>query len=179
MPIVLPSQLDRLEDHEIPKEFDAGAIEEFVAKTRQSGGGELANAQTIVSDLCRLLQVPPPSLKQPQGDNSYCFEEDVKASRAHRRIDVYHRGHFVFEAKQGVDPQAAPDAIERGRDRSGHSQMVRGAGVRGTQDWLESLRDGRYQAGRYAVHVTERRDPKPPFVIVADVGHCFWVWSSF
>ena len=179
MPIVLPSQLDRLEDHEIPKEFDAGAIEEFVAKTRQSGGGELANAQTIVSDLCRLLQVPPPSLKQPQGDNSYCFEEDVKASRAHRRIDVYHRGHFVFEAKQGVDPQAAPDAIERGRDRSGHSQKVRGAGVRGTQDWLESLRDGRYQAGRYAVHVTERRDPKPPFVIVADVGHCFWVWSSF
>ncbi|MBL9045130.1 MAG: class I SAM-dependent DNA methyltransferase [Myxococcales bacterium] len=179
MPIVLPCQLDRLEDHEIPKEFDAGAIEEFVAKTRQSGGGELANAQSIISDLCRLLHVPPPSLKQAQGDNSYCFEEDVKASRAHRRIDVYHRGHFVFEAKQGVDPKAAPDAIERGRDRSGHSQQVRGAGVRGTQDWLESLRDGRYQAGRYAVHVTERRDPKPPFVIVADVGHCFWVWSSF
>lgn len=47
MPIVLPSQLDRLEDHEIPKEFDPVAIEEFVTETRRSGGGELANAQTI------------------------------------------------------------------------------------------------------------------------------------
>lgn len=179
MPIVLPGQLERLEDHEIPKEFDAGAVDEFVSSTRQSGGAELANAQSIFNGLCHVLQVPPPPLKRAHGDNAYCFEEDVKANRAHRRIDVYNRGHFVFEAKQGVDPKAAADAIARGRDRSGHSRQVRGAGVRGTEDWQEAMRDGRYQAGRYAIHVTERRDPKPPFVIVADVGHRFWIWSSF
>lgn len=180
MPIVLPSQLERLEDHEIPKEFDPAAIEEFVTETRQSGGGELANAQTIFNSLCRVLQVPAPRLKRTHDDNPYCFEEDVKTnSRAHRRIDVYNRGHFVFEAKQGVDPKATADAIARGRDRFGHSRTVRGAGVRGTPDWQEAMRDGQIQACRYAVHVTERNDPKPPFVIVADVGHCFWVWSSF
>lgn len=179
MPIVLPSQLDRLEDHEIPKEFDPGAIEEFVNETRRSSGGELANAQTIFSDLCRVLKVPPPSLKRAREDNAYCFEEDVKSNRAHRRIDVYNRGHFVFEAKQGVNPRTDEDALTRGRKRVGHSRQVRGAGVRGTQDWQEAMRDGRYQAGRYAVHVTERNDPKPPFVIVADVGHRIWIWSSF
>lgn len=180
MPIVLPSQLERLEDHEIPKEFDAGAIEEFVLSTRQSGGAELANAQTIFNELCSVLKVPRPSLKRAHGDNAYCFEEDVKASQsAHRRIDVYHRGHFVFEAKQGVDPKAKADAVAKRHDRTGHSRTVRGAGVRGTEDWQEALRDGRYQAGRYAVHVTERKDPKPPFLLVADVGHCFWIWSSF
>ncbi|HNN91573.1 MAG TPA: class I SAM-dependent DNA methyltransferase [Pseudomonadota bacterium] len=180
MPIVLPSQLERLEDHEIPKEFDPVAIEEFVSETRRSSGGELANAQTIFNGLCRVLRVPLPPLKRAHDDNPYCFEEDVKTnSRAHRRIDVYNRGHFVFEAKQGVDPKAPADAIARGRDRAGHSRTVRGAGVRGTPDWQEAMRDGQVQACRYAVHVMERKDPKPPFVIVADVGHCFWVWSSF
>lgn len=179
MPIVLPSQLDRLEDHEIPREFDAEAIDAFIATTAQSSGAELANSQSIFTELCRVLRVPLPSLKRAQGDNAYCFEEDVKADRAHRRIDVYHRGHFVFEAKQGVLPKVASDAIAKGQDRRGHTRHVRGSGVRGTEDWQEAMRDGRYQAGRYAVHVAERNDPKPPFIIVADVGHCLWVWSSF
>lgn len=180
MPIILPSQLERLEDHEIPKEFEAGAIEEFVSQTRNSSGSEMSNSQSIFRDLCRVLRVPLPELKRADGDNAYCFEEDVKASRGeHRRIDVYNRGHFVFEAKQGVNPKAESDAIAKGRDRAGHSRTVRGAGVRGTEDWQEAMKDGRYQAGRYAVHVSERHDPKPPFLIVADVGHCFWIWSSF
>ena len=180
MPIVLRSQLDKLEVHEIPKEYDLKAIEKFVQETERSSGGELSNAQSIFLKLCDVLKVPAPELKRAAADNRYCFEEDVKTdARAHRRIDAYYRGHFVFEAKQGINPTPAVDAVARGQDRSGHSRAVRGAGVRGTTDWTEAMRSGRYQAGRYAVHVTKRSDPKPPFVIVADVGHCFWIWSSF
>lgn len=182
MPIVLRSQLDKLEAHEIPKEYDPVAIEAFVTETEQSSGGELANAQTIFLRLCDVLQVPRPSLKRGAADIEYCFEEDVKTdARAHRRIDVYYRGHFVFEAKQGTHAASPGDSIARAhaRDRSGHSRTVRGAGVRGTAIWLKAMRSGRYQAGHYAMYATKRSDPKPPFVIVADVGHCFWIWSSF
>ncbi len=182
MPIILSSQLDRLERHEIPPDYDEDQLDGFIEFAKQSGGAELANAQAIFLELCQALHVPAPSLKKASGDNAYCFEEDVKAAdRAHRRIDVYNRGHFIFEAKQGVDPHAPQDELARtlAKSRTGHSKTVRGAGRRGSTDWIEAMRDGRYQAGRYAVHVAQRGDPKPPFLIVADVGYCLWIWSSF
>jgi hypothetical protein len=38
----------------------------------------------------------------------------ARASQRHRRIDVYRRGCFVFEAKQGVNAPA-PGAAQRPR----------------------------------------------------------------
>ncbi len=181
MPALLPASLDKLEAHEIPAEYDAKAIAAFVAETKASEGAEISNTQKMFVDLCALLGVPAPKYKKAGGENDYCFEEDVKAEKAHRRIDVYYRGHFVFEAKQGVNPRAQGDAIARAaaKAKTGHSKSAKGAGVRGGADWLDAMEAGRTQAGNYALYVTQRDDPKPPFLIVADMGHRFWVWSSF
>jgi hypothetical protein len=181
MPALLPASLDKLEAHEIPAEYDAKAIAAFVAETKASEGAEISNTQKMFVDLCALLGVPAPKYKKAGGENDYCFEEDVKADKAHRRIDVYYRGHFVFEAKQGVNPRAQGDAIARAaaKAKTGHSKSARGAGVRGSADWLDAMEAGRTQAGNYALYVTQRDAPKPPFLLVADMGHRFWVWSSF
>ena len=176
MPAIVPSQLDPLELHEHPQEYDAAKVREFVAWSKRSEGAEASNAQRIFLRLCEVLGVPSTDLKQGGGDNQYVFEEDVKHGKRHRRIDVYRRGCFVFEAKQGVNP-AAPGAEQR--VRAGHSKNVRGTGVRGSIGWVDAMRSGRHQAGDYAVNVTERGDPKPPFLLVADLGHRLWIWSSF
>ena len=43
MPIILPSQLERLEDHEVPAEYSADALDLFIEGSRRSAGAELAN----------------------------------------------------------------------------------------------------------------------------------------
>ncbi len=176
MPAIIPSQLDRLEHHEIPDEFDPASVRRFLAATSGSGGAELANAQSIINELCDVLHVPRPALKKATGDNSYVFEEDVKDGKAHRRVDLYRRGSFVFEAKQGVNVQA-PAA--EAKPKAGHTKKVRGAGVRDTTDWIDNMQAGRAQAGNYAAWIADRGDPKLPFLIVADLGYRFWIWSSF
>ncbi|MBK9752515.1 MAG: class I SAM-dependent DNA methyltransferase [Nannocystis sp.] len=180
MPAILPATLDPLEPHEIPAEYDLAGLRAFVEQTRLADGAELANSQKMFVELCVVLGVPEPGYKRAGQDNAYCFEEDVKADQAHRRIDVYCRGHFVFEAKQGVSPRGPVDAVGRAaKARSGHSKRATGAGLRGSAAWLEAMQAGRIQAGNYALWVSQRGDPKPPFIIVADMGHRFWVWSSF
>lgn len=184
MPSLLLSQLDTLEQHEIPSEYDRGAIQEFIAWSKASSGAELANSQKIFDRLCQALHVPDTGLKKAGDQNPYVFEEDVKEGKRHRRIDVYRRGCFVFEAKQGIDPKepGRPDAIAAAaavKARIGHTQKVKGAGIRGSTDWTDEMQKGRHQAGNYAVQVTLRGDPKPPFLLVADAGHKLWIWSSF
>ena len=181
MAAILPRQLDRLEEHEFPKGFNPKAVRAFLDETGASGGAELANSQSIIRDLCTLLGVAAPKLKRAGSDNPYCFEEDVKEGKAHRRIDVYKRGCFVLEAKQGADPKGEPaDALARSAAKAkvGHSKSAKGAGTRGTAAWVEAMKAGFFQAAAYAVNVTQRKDPKPPFVVVMDLGHRFWIWSS-
>lgn len=181
MPAILPSSLDPLEVQQIPKSYNPKTIRAFLDETRASGGAEIANTQKMFVHLCRVLGVDEPQYKKANGDNPYCFEEDVKDAQANRRIDVYRRGHFVFEAKQGVNPQAQGDAIAKAaaKAKTGHSKRAKGAGVRGSAQWRDAMQAGRTQAGNYAVNVTLRGDPKPPFLIVADMGYRFWLWSSF
>ncbi|MBK6529864.1 MAG: class I SAM-dependent DNA methyltransferase [Deltaproteobacteria bacterium] len=182
MAAILPRQLDRLEEHEFPKGFNPKAVRAFLDETSASGGAELANSQSIIRDLCKVLGVAAPKLKHAGADNPYCFEEDVKEGKAHRRIDVYKRGCFVLEAKQGADPKTEPaDALARSAAKAkvGHSKSAKGAGTRGTAAWVEAMKAGFFQAAAYAVNVTQRKDPKPPFVVVMDLGHRFWIWSSF
>ena len=184
MPSLLLAQLDALEQHEIPPEYDRKTIQEFIAWSKASSGAELANAQKIFDRLCQVLRVLDTGLKKADDHNPYVFEEDVKEGKRHRRIDVYRHGCFVFEAKQGIDPKAParPDdiaAIAAAKAKVGHTQNVKGAGVRGSTNWADEMQTGRHQAGNYAVQVTRRGDPKPPFLLVADAGYKLWIWSSF
>jgi hypothetical protein len=94
----------------------------------------------------------------------------VKDAQANRRIDVYHRGRFVFEAKQGINPKAQGDAIAKAaaKAKTGHSKSAKGAGVRGSAQWRDAMQAGRTQAGNYAVNVTLRGRPQP----VTEPGEC-------
>jgi hypothetical protein len=85
----------------------------FVENTRDAQGAELANAQTVFNLLCEALQVTAPSLKKAGADNPDCFEADVIDGKAARRMDVYKRGHFIFEARQGIAPWDQPVAARR------------------------------------------------------------------
>ena len=72
-------------------------IRAFLDETRASEGAEISNTQKMFVHLCRVLGVDEPRYKKAQGDNPYCFEEDVKDAQANRRIDVYYRKHFARE----------------------------------------------------------------------------------
>ena len=133
MAAILPRQLDRLEEHEFPKGFNPKAVRAFLDETSASGGAELANSQSIIRDLCKVLGVAAPKLKHAGADNPYCFEEDVKEGKAHRRIDVYKRGCFVLEAKQGADPNR--------KNAFGHPVYFAGAGHGKAEQTLATLLD--------------------------------------
>ncbi|NEU35915.1 hypothetical protein GN156_35245, partial [bacterium LRH843] len=65
------------------------------------------NTQTFLNELCDLIGVdrPDPS-REETALNDYVFERQVTClnddgSQSSRRIDLYRRGCFVLEAKQG------------------------------------------------------------------------------
>lgn len=117
-------------------------IDGFVERWKSSGAAERANYQLFLSELCDVLGVARPNPAGPvDAENGYVFERSVTfrhgdGSASVGRIDLYKRGCFVLEAKQGVDRgQESPEPLaERQRPAP-----RRGAAVRGT-------RDGRYAA---------------------------------
>ena len=81
---------------------------EFEARWQPSGGAERANYGLFLTDLCDLLGVPRPdaTTNDPTQD-AYVLERAVtfdngtgKATTG--RIDLYKRGCFVLETKQGT-----------------------------------------------------------------------------
>jgi hypothetical protein len=82
---------------------------EFEARWQVAGGAERANYGLFLTELCDLLGVPRPdaTTDKPTQD-AYVFERAVtfdngpgsKASIG--RIDLYKRGCFVLETKQGI-----------------------------------------------------------------------------
>jgi len=89
--------------------------ESFIARWQKSGAAERANYGLFLTELCTLLDVPQPEPTQDDdAQNAYVFERAVKFAEADGtssgRIDLYRRGSFVLEAKQGSD---ADDAMLR------------------------------------------------------------------
>ena len=72
--------------------------EAFLARWQHADGTELANYQLFVTDLCHLLDVPPPDpAREDTRDNAYVFERGVTfrhgdGSASAGRIDCYKRG---------------------------------------------------------------------------------------
>ncbi len=86
------------------------------------------------------------------------------------RIDLYKRGCFVLEAKQGSDHSPAP-APPSTRTR-------RGMAVRGGAYWERTMREARMQAQTYA-RALPPWEGWPPFLIVVDVGHSIELFADF
>ncbi|MHB8764597.1 MAG: type IIL restriction-modification enzyme MmeI [Deferrisomatales bacterium] len=114
----------------------AADITRFITRWRASGAAERANYQLFLSELCDVLQVPRPDPAAPDEEgNAYVFEKTVRfanpdGTESLGRIDLYRRGCFVLEAKQGADRASlTPGPTPTG---GGAPPRRRGTAVRGT-----------------------------------------------
>ena len=86
----------------------------FIARWHPSQSAERANYQLFLSELCDVIGVPRPDPSRPDDrDNAYVFERTVTfdhgdGTHSTGRIDLYKRGCFVLEAKQGSAATDAP-----------------------------------------------------------------------
>jgi hypothetical protein len=152
-------------------------IASFINRWEASGAAERANYQLFLSELCDVLAVPRPDPNTAGSTaNHYVFERNVTIRHPNGessvgRIDLYKKGCFVLEAKQGVTAEPAPSSLF-------DTPKPRGAGLRGTNTWDEALIRARLQAERYAKSLPPE-EGWPPFLIVTDVGHSLELYADF
>jgi hypothetical protein len=158
-------------------------VESFIQRWTASGAAERANYQLFLTELCTLVEVPPPEPTRPDdADNAYVFERNVHflesdGSTSIGRIDLYKRGAFVLEAKQGSDAAADDPAAVLLPEKTKRAKR-RGTAVRGTASWDDAMVRARGQADRYA-RALPASEGWPPFLIVVDVGHSIELYSEF
>ncbi len=120
----------------------------------------------------------PEPTRQDDAANPYVFEKGVtfnngNGTTSFGRIDLYCRGCFVLESKQGSEQRdaerALSNAVQSSKQRSGTAK-------RGTRGWDQAMAKARQQARRYAEALP---DEWPPLLIVCDVGHCIDVYADF
>lgn len=138
---------------------------EFVEKWRNSASSERANKDSFLRDLCDLLGVahPDPATGDAERDR-YVFERDavlVHGGDRHSigKIDLYKRGCFILEAKQGSEADSKKIGTAR----------------RDTAAWNVAMQEAFGQALGYAATT----EPPPPFVIITDIGYCFDLYAAF
>ena len=143
-------------------------VDTFITRWQQSGASERANYALFLSELCDLLEVkrPDPSSEQ-NAENDYVIDRaftrsDKDGGTSTVYLDLYKRGHFVLETKQGS---------------SGTGGKV-GHGRRGSKGWDKAL-DKAYHQARAYIRDLPSDHGRPPFLIVADVGHCIDLYAEF
>jgi hypothetical protein len=163
----------------------AVTADQFIQRWAASGAAERANYQLFLSELCGLLDVPAPDPTRPDdAENAYVFERNVHfqeddGSTSIGRIDLYKRGAFVLEAKQGSDAETAADEAAAVLQPEGVKKSKRrGTAIRGTRAWDDAMVRARGQADRYA-RALPSDEGWPPFLIVVDVGHSIELYSEF
>lgn len=158
-------------------------VEAFIAKWGQSGGSELGSSQSFIVELCDILDVARPDPPRPTvPDNTYVFERQVTfnnpdGTTSSGRIDLYKRGAFILESKQGSDkaPQTNPLSTA---ERKHESVRRRGTAVRGTHRWDDAMMKARAQAESYA-RALPPEEGRPPFLLVVDVGYSIECFAEF
>ena len=157
--------------------------DEFIERWTASGGNEMANFQSFAAELLQLLELEPVKVADAEGQNNdYRFERPVTFTHTGRerrgRIDLYRKGCFVLEAKQGShkpgqgreeQPSLLPETAGTGQ---------KGHGKRGTAGFDDTMLKARNQADSYARAVS-KEDGWPPFLLVMDVGHVIEVYADF
>jgi hypothetical protein len=130
-----------------------------------------------------MLGVPRPDPTKPDdAENAYVFERSVTfhhadGSTSTGRIDLYKRGHFVLEAKQGVEKREQEEALsETGKAKA--KATKKGTATRGSALWDEAMLKAQGQAEQYA-RALPASEGRPPLLIVVDVGHSIELYSEF
>jgi len=157
-------------------------IQVFIDRWAQSGANERANYQLFLSELCDVIGAERPTgSSASDAFNDYVFERAVAipkrdGSTRAGRIDLYKKGCFVLEAKQGVEARQKPtDPAQIAMLEDAPAQTRTGHGVRGTAAWAQSMLAAKGQAENYAKGLPEW----PPFLIIVDVGHVIELWADF
>jgi len=163
--------------------------EEFIDRWKASAGSERANYQGFLAELAELVDAPRPDpAKGEPTIDAYVFERPVKIDKPDGTsttnfIDLYKRGCFVIEAKQGSERKPKPDR-ERPPGLFSEEQAPatkrRGVAVRGTRAWDDAMLKANVQADRYCrALANEDLEGWPPFKIVVDVGHVIELYADF
>jgi hypothetical protein len=163
------------------------SVQDFIKRWKESGAAERANYQLFLSELTDLLEVPRPQPAQADDEqNAYVFERAVvfnngDGTTSTGRIDLYKRGCFVLEAKQGSDRTTTSPSLFTSDSQAIATygrQGRRGMAVRGTSGWDVAMRAAKGQAEQY-VRALPLAEENPPFIVVVDVGHSFELYSDF
>ena len=157
---------------------DAGtdAAEAFIARWDGTAMAERANCAPFLSELCDVLGLPRPDPASGSG-GGYRFERGVTrqeddGSTSSRRIDLYRRGCFVCEAKQGA-------TMHRQAALFGAStEAQHRANIRNTPAWVRHMQKAKGQAEGYARDLPPD-EGWPPFLLVCDVGFCLDLYADF
>jgi hypothetical protein len=154
----------------------------FIDRWSKSGGAERANYALFLSELCDILDVPRPNPTRPEDDdNDYVFERRIvfinpDSSHSFGRIDLYKRGCFVLETKQGIEKQDEEETLSAAAQQR-RARRLRGHGTRGTTAWNDTLLRARGQAEQYA-RALSGIEPRPPFLVVVGVGHTINLYAK-
>ena len=98
------------------RHFRSVTYPEFEARWQPSGEAKRANYGLFLTDLCDLLGVPrSDATTDSPAQDAYVLEravtfDDGATKKSTGRIDLYKRGCFVLETKQGTD---SPDTAAR------------------------------------------------------------------
>lgn len=84
--------------------------ENFIHRWHQSSAAERANYAPFLSELCDYFDLPRPDPSHAdENANTYVFDktvvyQELDGSITTNYIDLYKRGCFLLEAKQGSNP---------------------------------------------------------------------------
>ena len=123
----------------VPSPASPAEADAFVRRWAASGAAERANYQLFLAELCDVLGVPRPEpTRADDPDNAYVFERPSPSDHGDGttttgRIDLYKRGCFVLEAKQGSGRRERPSGADlphrrpapAGDGRPGHRGLGR------------------------------------------------------
>lgn len=157
-------------------------IDKFIQRWQDSGAAERSNSQLFLSELCDLLEVPrPDSAKATVEADAYVFERPVTfhhgdGTTSTGFIDLYKRGCFVLESKQGVLAKEPEGPLAK-LARKG-AKRRKGVAARQTPAWDEAMIRAKAQAENYVRHLPAS-EGRPPLVMVVDVGHSIELYAEF
>ena len=148
--------------------MDDAAIADFVARWGRSSGSERSNYQLFLTELCDVLGVERPEPAVADGSaNAYVFEKAITfdnrdGTHSTKYADLYRRGCFICETKQGVESQQDKDFLsERQREKQKKFKAKLGPGKRGTKTYDDALRRAFGQAQSYARNLPAE-EGRPP-----------------
>jgi hypothetical protein len=150
-------------------------VDAFINRWSRTESAERTNAPPFLIELCDLLGLDRPE-PATGSRGAYRFERGVlhreDDRETTRRIDLYKRGCFILEAKQGASPTPQPELFTLS------AETARRQTVRSSVAWNEHMTRALGQARGYVGDLPVD-EPAPPFLIICDVGFCFDIYADF